>query len=89
MSLGAFLTAAAGPLAKRVVTALGFGVVTLVGADVAIGGLIASARDAYTGLPADVLAYCAYGGLGTALSIIAGAFTTRIALLALKSYQLL
>lgn len=88
-TIGAFLTAAAGPLAKRVMTALGVGVVTYVGLDLAVGGLLAAARDSFNGMPADVMAYLAYARVPTAFAIVAGGITARLTLHSLKSFTLL
>lgn len=90
MAIGAFLTAAIGPLAKRAAAALGFGVVSYVGVDLALGQLLGTARDAWAGsLGADVAAYVAMAGLNTGLSILAGALAGRVALIATKRMMLL
>lgn len=84
-SLGGLLAAAAGPIAKRVLAALGVGLVTFVGVSSAFNALIAQAKNAYYGgIGADVALYLAMGGFNTALSIIVGAMTASISLIALK-----
>lgn len=88
-TLGAFFTAAAGPLAKRVLSALGIGVVSFVGVDVAVSGMLDAARSSWAGLPGDVAAYVAYAGGNHAMAIIAGAITARVALMSFKRLQLL
>jgi hypothetical protein len=88
-TLGALLTAAAGPLAKRVMTALGFGVVSFVGVDLAVSGLLSQAQAAWGGMSGDVAAYVALSGANTGLSILAGAIVGRVALTSLKRFMLL
>jgi len=88
-TLGAFLTAVSGPLAKRVLAALGFGVVSYVGLDVAVSSALSAAQASWAGMPSDVAAYVAYGGGGTALSIICGGITGRVAFMSLKRLSLL
>jgi hypothetical protein len=89
MSLGAFLSAAAGPLVKRALGALGIGVVSYVGVEVAVDTMLGAARSAWQGMPADIAAYMAYCGANQALGIIAGAIVARVALSSLKRLALL
>lgn len=89
MTMGAFLAAAAGPLAKRVMSALGFGVVTFVGVSAALNQVLDLARSAWAGIPGDIAVYIAMSGANTALAIIAGAAVTRVALMQLKRLALL
>lgn len=88
-TLGSMLQAAAGPLARRALQALGIGVLTYVGVDTALGALLSTARTSWTGMSADVAAYVAMAGGNTALSIIAGALVARITLISLKRLTLL
>jgi hypothetical protein len=88
-TLGLFLAAAAGPIAKRVLTSLGIGVVSFVGLDLAVGGALESARTAWSGLPSDVAAYLAVAGVGQALAIVCGGITARVAVITLKRLALL
>jgi hypothetical protein len=83
-SLGDFLSAAIGPLVKRGLSALGVGVVTYVGVDLAVSSLLEQARSAYQGLPSDVAGYLSYGGVPTAFAIICGGLTARVTILSLK-----
>ena len=86
---GGFLALAIGPLAKRALSALGVGVVTFTGVNLAVSGLLEGARDSWAGMPADVAAYLAFGGFNTALSIICGGITARVTMIALKRFALL
>ncbi len=88
-TLGSVLGALAGPLAKKVATALGFGVVAFVGVDLALNAIITTARESWGGLGADIAVYMAMAGVNTAFSIIAGAMSSRLGLIALKRMSLL
>lgn len=89
MSIGAFLGAVAGPLAKRVLAALGIGAVSFVGLDLALSSILTAAKNSWSGLPAEILGYMSFLGANQALSIIAGAMTARVALVALKRLAML
>jgi hypothetical protein len=78
MNLATFLLSIAGPLALRVIAALGMGVVTYTGVDTALNGLIQQAQSSWQGLSADVLGLAAVAGIPGALGIIAGAMTARV-----------
>lgn len=89
MSLGAFLTLAAGPIARRALAGVGVGVVTYAGLDTALGGALDAARAAFNGLPSDVMGYVAHAGVHTCFAIIAGAITTRVTMISLKRFAAL
>lgn len=90
MNLSALLMALAGPVAKQVLIALGVGVVSFIGIDLALNALLDVARAAWAGAAAgDVAAYLAMSGANTALSLLAGAMLGRVALMATKSLRLL
>jgi hypothetical protein len=78
------------PIAKRILAGLGFSVVTFVGVQAAVDGMLTAARSAWAGsLSADVANLIAMAGLNVALSIMAGALVGRVSMLALKRFQLL
>lgn len=77
---GSFLVAIAGPVAKRVLTAIGFGTVTFLGMSAALNSALSSARSAWGGMGADVAAFMAIAGVNTACSILAGALVARLSL---------
>lgn len=83
-TLGAFLAAAVGPLARRALSGLGVGVITFVGLDTAMTAALEQARAAFNGMPADVMGYVMHAGVHTAFSIIAGGITARVAVVSLK-----
>lgn len=79
IALGAFLTQTVGPLAKRVLMALGFGYLTFGSITTAINSLITSAQGYFGGIPSFALNLLQMAGLGQALAIIAGAILVRVA----------
>jgi len=87
--VGAFLVALAGPLARKVLLSLGIGVVTMVGVDQALGAMLGAARAAWAGVPGDVAGLLNLAGCGTAMAMISGAITARVALIPLKKLDLL
>lgn len=88
-TLGAFLSAVVGPLARKVLVALGFGTVTFVGLTAALNSAVSAAQSAFGGLAAIPAAFLAMSGINAAIGIIVGALVARIALLQLKRLTLL
>jgi len=87
MGIGSWLVALAGPIARRVLLSLGLGVVTYVGLDLALSAALSSAKSSLGALPADIAALLAIAGVNTAASILAGALTARVAMIALKRFE--
>jgi len=81
------LASIVGPLAARVLLALGFGMVTYVGADLAIDALKLSAENSLSSLPAVLINFAGLLKVDVALNIIVGAVTARLALAPLKKLQ--
>lgn len=79
-SLYAFLAAAVGPLAIRVLTALGFAAVSFAGVQTAFNGLLSSAQSSWSAVSGDVLALASLAGVPEALGLIAGAMSARVGL---------
>jgi hypothetical protein len=76
--LGAFLSAFAGPIAKRVLISLGFGIISATGITTALNSLISAAQSYYSSVgsyAAGVLGLC---GMGTALGMISAALVFRV-----------
>lgn len=88
-TFSAVLTALAGPLAKKAVTALGFGVVTFAGMDAAVTAGLSAAKSAMGGIGADYAAIAAMFGFFTACSIIAGGITAGLVFMSFKKLALL
>ncbi len=88
--LGTFLAAIAGGLAKRVLTALGIGIVSYAAMTAALTAALAAAKNAWAGLVGfpEALALIQMAGVPTAASVIAGALMARVALQSLKKLEL-
>ena len=79
-----------GPIARRVLIALGVGVVTYAGVDLAVGSLLSQAKAAWgSGLTGSVAQLVAMAGINTALGIICGGIVGRVTMLTLKRMQVL
>lgn len=88
--LGSFLAAAAGPLAKRALAAIGFGIVSYAAMTAALNAALDAAKNAWAGLSGfpEALALIQMAGVSTAASIIAGALVARVAMQSLKKLEL-
>lgn len=80
MNIASFLIALIGPLAVRVVLALGMSVITFSGVDLAVGSLISGAQASWSGIGADVLGLAGVAGVPACLGLLAGALNARGAL---------
>lgn len=78
--MGAFLLSVAGPIALRVLFALGIGTLTFTGVDAAFAALVASVQSNFGGLPADVLKLASLAGIHQCLGLLLGAFNARVGL---------
>lgn len=87
--LGTFLVALAGPLAKRVLAALGMGVVSFAAVSTALNYALDAAKNAWSGVGGEALAIMQIAGVNTVASIFAGALTARVSLMVLKRLQIL
>lgn len=88
MKIGEWLASLAGPIATKVLTALGVGTVTYVGLDAALTAGLDVARNALSGLTPDVMGVLALAGVFDAMAIIAGGMTTAVTLVTLKRFAL-
>ena len=80
MTLWSFLLAAVGPLAMRVLSALGISVLTFVGVESVVDQLIAYVTGAWGGLPGDAALLLGLAGLGEGMGVVLGAITSRLAI---------
>lgn len=85
MTLWAFLLAAVGPLAIKVLAALGISAITFVGVDIVVGQLLALMSSNFGGFTGDTAAILGLAGVGKSLGIISGAITSRLALWSVAS----
>lgn len=78
MAIGTWLLSMVQPLLGRILAALGFGVVSLVGVQAALQTLQDQMQSSVNAMPAEMLQLFLYGGGGQALGIIMGACATRV-----------
>lgn len=76
--LAGLLVGLAAPIAVRVITALGMGLVTFTGVTAAFQGLIGYAQTNWSAMPSSVLALSSIAGIPEGLGIIAGAMVARV-----------
>lgn len=87
--IGTFLVGLAAPAVRKMIASLGVGIVSYIGVQTALTTALSEAKGAWAGLGGDALGLIELSGASTALSIIAGALTARLALIALKKLQVL
>jgi len=80
MKIGTWLLALVSPVLGRLLTALGFSVVSIVGMEAILSQLKNSLMTGIGGLSADMLNLFLIAGGGQALGIITGALTTKLLL---------
>ncbi len=80
MKVGTWLLSLMQPLLARILTALGFSVVTIVGLQAAVETLKSSLVSGVNSLPADTLNVFLLSGGGVGLSMIVGAVAVRVML---------
>lgn len=80
MGLGTWLLSMVPSLVGRIITALGFSVVSIVGMQAALSGILSSLQSTVNSWPADLLALFLLGGGGQCLGIIFGAAATKLTL---------
>lgn len=68
------------PMIGRILTALGFSVITITGFEIVISTLKNIVKDGINTLPADTLNLFLYAGGGQGLGMILGAITTKLLL---------
>lgn len=85
---GSFFAGVAGPVAKRVLSSLGIGIVATIGVQAAISTGINAAKAAMGGMTGVVADLVAMSGFFSAVSIIAGGLTAAGTLMALKKLSL-
>lgn len=85
MKLGTWLLSMAEPLVAKVLLALGFSVVSIVGVEATANALKASFISSMNAMPADWLNFALYLWLGKGLGIIFGAMATKLMLWSIQS----
>ncbi len=79
-TLFTFLASAVGPLAIRVLIALGFSAVTFTGVTSAFGALVSYAQSSWSSMPVAVLQLASLAGVPGAIGLVFGAMLARLAL---------
>jgi hypothetical protein len=85
MKFGVFLLALVEPLLAKILIALGFSVVSIVGVEAVVGQLKSALIGSMNGLPSDMLQFALLLGIGKALGMIFGAVTTKLTLWAIEN----
>jgi len=80
MKLGTWLLAMMQPMIGRILSAIGFSVITITGFELVISTLKNTVKDGINTLPADTLNLFLYAGGGQGLGMILGAITTKLLL---------
>jgi len=80
MNLAMWVVAMVGPMAFKLLTYLGIGLATIVGAQEAFDGLKGAMIGYMGGMPSAVVAIAGLAGFPTAIGIVWGAFNARLAL---------
>lgn len=83
-SFGAMLGAVASPLAKKVLSGLGIGMVSYAGVDVIFTALKAQIASSWSGMAPDILGLLGLVGVGTGVNYIVAAMAARVAMLSLS-----
>lgn len=78
MNLAAWLMSLAGPLALRVLTALGVGTITFTGVSTSLQALIDMATSNWSSVGADILALASLAGIPECIGIVCGAMVARV-----------
>lgn len=81
MNLAGFFMAIAGPVARKVMLALGIGFLTFQGVDVAVSGALNAAKSSFGGVTGDVAQLIAMSGINWAFGIIAGSITAGVTMM--------
>lgn len=85
---GSFFAGIAGPVAKKVLTSLGIGVVTMTGVTAALQAGLNAAKVAMGGMTGVVADLVAIAGFFSAVGIIAGGLTAAASLMVMKKLAL-
>lgn len=76
------------PLVTRVLSALGMGTITYVGADSALTAALQHVKDAFTGIAGEIAQLLAMAGFFDAMAIMSGGIVSGLAWMVLKRMAL-
>lgn len=85
MTIAAWLVSLVGPLLIQGLIALGVGVLTVAGTDVALNVAIGWITTGVGGIPSDMANLLALGGVFQGVSYIVGAFSARVTMFGLSA----
>jgi hypothetical protein len=85
MKLGTWLAAMMQPLVARILASLGFSVVSIVGVQAALDGLVAQFKSSLMAMPADAIQLFLLAGGGEGLGIVFGAMAVKVMLWQIQS----
>jgi hypothetical protein len=88
-SLSAVLSSLAAPIAKKVLAALGMGVVSYAAINAALQGVTSALTSAYGSITGDLAAIISLAGFGQAMGIVLGAMAARLTFAQLNKLQVL
>lgn len=83
---GTFLGGISAPIAKKVLTAVGVGTVTIVGMQTALESALNSVRDSLGGMTGVVADLVAIAGFFSAVSVIAGGLSAGVSIMVMKRF---
>ncbi len=85
MKLGTWLLAMMQPLLAKILTTLGFSIVSIVGMDLVVNQLRDAVTSGVNSLPADLLGLFLFAGGGVSMGIVFGAVATKLLLWQIQS----
>lgn len=85
MKFGTFLLALVEPLAAKLMLAMGFSIVSIVGVEAVVGQVKNMLIANVNSMPVDMLNFALFVGIGQALGLIFGAVTTKLTLWAITN----
>lgn len=85
MKIGTWLLSLMQPMIARILSAIGFSVVTITGFELVIGQLKDLVKSGVSSMPADMLNLFLFAGGGQGLGMILGAITTKLLLWQIQS----
>lgn len=89
MTWVAWILALVAPIAKRVMLALGVGVLTITGFDLAIGQLTTLINQSIGGTTSDILGIATMMGIPESIGIMLGGISSAATLMAVKRFNIL
>lgn len=85
MNIATLLMALVGPMAVRVLIALGFSAVTFTGVTLTSNALISYAQNSWSGIPLDVMQLASLSGIPEFFGMVFGAYVARVSMWAVVS----